>query len=109
MKVPYVKKGVLPKEYEERRNNEMLKSYSWMEVPIGTSFSLLFSRFVSGEPIKRKDWRGYWRYNTKNIEVYMENGEVMDLVSTEDIIYTISQILADDWIVATTENSILKK
>lgn len=66
----------------------------------------LFSEFISGTPIKRKVWRGYWKYNprTKNIDMYTKEGEVIQITDTEDVLFTISGILADDWEIATNEN-----
>ena len=66
----------------------------------------LFAEFVSGTPIKRKAWGGYWKYNprTKNIDMYTKEGEVIPITDTVDVLFTLANTLADDWEIATNEN-----
>jgi hypothetical protein len=68
------------------------------------TFKELFPDFIAGTPIKRKVWRGYWSYKRGKIEIHARTGEVVEFLKTEDIIFTISGILQDDWEVATNEN-----
>lgn len=67
-------------------------------------FKELFADFISGTPIKRKVWKGYWKYSYGSIKMHCKNGEVIDFKDSQDIIFTISGILSDDWEVATNEN-----
>lgn len=67
-------------------------------------FKELFQTFIAGTPIKRKVWGGYWIYKYGNIEMHTKTGEVIDFLDTEDILFTISGILEDDWEIATNEN-----
>ena len=73
------------------------------------TFKELFPEFISGTPIKRKTWGGYWKYNprVKNIEMYTKDNTVVLLTATEDILFTLSGILADDWEVATSGNCVI--
>ncbi|PFP32559.1 hypothetical protein COJ93_26320 [Bacillus anthracis] len=67
-------------------------------------FKDLFANLTAGTPIKRKEWRGYWKYENGNVVIYTKTGEVIDLKETNDILFTISHITQDDWEVATNEN-----
>jgi hypothetical protein len=67
-------------------------------------FKQLFADFIAGTPIKRKVWRGYWVYKYGKIEIHSKTGEVINFLDTQDILFTISGILQDDWEVATNEN-----
>jgi hypothetical protein len=68
------------------------------------TFKELFPAFIAGTPIKRKVWKGYWIYKYGKIEIHSKNGEVIDFLKTNDILFTIAGVLADDWEVATNEN-----
>lgn len=71
----------------------------------GLSFKDMFSTFVAGTPIKRKAWGGYWRYHYGIVEMHSRNGSVTNFTDTNDILFTLSGILEDDWEVATDQNS----
>lgn len=68
------------------------------------TFKQLFPDFIAGTPIKRKVWKGYWVYRNKQIEIHTKDGEVIDFLKTDDIIFTVAGVLQDDWEVATNEN-----
>lgn len=70
-------------------------------------FKDLFAEFISGTPIKRKIWGGYWKYSYGSIKMHTKSGEVVDFVETKDILFTISGVLADDWEIATNENCVI--
>lgn len=67
-------------------------------------FKALFADFIAGTPIKRKVWRGYWVYKYGKIEIHSKNGSVIDFLETEDVLFTISGILQDDWEYANDDN-----
>lgn len=67
-------------------------------------FKDLLDKFIAGTPIKRKVWRGYWVYKRGRIEIHTKDGEVIDFQDAQDILFTISGIIQDDWEVATNEN-----
>jgi hypothetical protein len=69
-------------------------------------FKELLPAFIAGTPIKRKAWRGYWKYNPriKNVEMYTKENTVILLTNTEDILFTLGGIVADDWEVAISGN-----
>lgn len=70
------------------------------------SFYQLFAYFAVGVPIKRKPWGGYWKYliDTDQVMMYTKEGKEISVVDTKDILYTISNIVTDDWEIATNEN-----
>lgn len=70
----------------------------------GRYFRDLFQTFIAGTPIKRKVWRGYWVYKYGKIEIHTKTGEVINFTDTQDILFTLSGILEDDWEIATSEN-----
>lgn len=67
-------------------------------------FKELFSDFVAGTPIKRKVWRGYWVYKYGKIEIHTKTDDVINFLDTEDVLFTISGILQDDWEYANDDN-----
>lgn len=69
-------------------------------------FEELFLTLLSGTPIKRKIWRGYWKYDTENhnIKIFTKNGDVILITETKDIIFTLASTFADDWVIATNDN-----
>ena len=68
-------------------------------------FKDLFADFTAGTPIKRKIWAGYWQYKYGKVNMHCKDSKVVDIKDTEDIIFTLSGIIADDWEIATKDNS----
>lgn len=55
-----------------------------------------------GYKIKRKDWKGYWRLEDGEVIMHCANSDGDELTpinikDTDDILYTLSNIAADDW------------
>lgn len=73
-----------------------------------TTFKGLFSKFISGTPIKRDCWKGYWKYHYGRIDMYSKDGTITNFCETKDLLFTISNITENDWQIATPENSILE-
>jgi hypothetical protein len=69
----------------------------------GMKFKDLFSSFIAGTPIKRSVWKGYWVYKYGKIEIHTKTGEVINFLDTQDILFTLSGILQDDWEIATND------
>jgi len=67
----------------------------------------LYADFISGTPVKRKVWGGYWKYSYGAVKMHCKDGKVIDIKDTGDVLFTISGILADDWEVATNENCVI--
>lgn len=64
------------------------------------TFEELFLKFVSGTPIKRTCWSGYWIYKYGKIEMHLKTGETIDFLETKDVLFTISNLLRNDWEIA---------
>ena len=60
----------------------------------------------SGEKIKLPSWGGYWYWDNekKTVIMHTKDGKEMDIRETERVIYTLSNILDDGWILADEEN-----
>lgn len=68
----------------------------------------------TGERVKLPSWGGFWYWDDAQKTIMMqcqkENGEeglgpLLDIRETDRVEYTISNILSDDWIVATKDNT----
>jgi hypothetical protein len=71
------------------------------------TFKELFSDFISMTPIKRKSWRGYWKFDprTNSVNMFTKEGNVVNFRDNQcEWAFTLSNILQDDWEVATNEN-----
>jgi len=71
-------------------------------------FNEVFTAFISGDPIKRKKWAGYWKYKDGEIVIYTREGTMLNIRNVLDIPYTFSNIAMEDWEIATETNSIFK-
>ena len=60
----------------------------------------------NGEKIKLPSWGGYWYWDDekKTVIMHTKEGKEMDIRETERVIYTLSNILDDGWILADEEN-----
>jgi hypothetical protein len=58
-----------------------------------------------GEKVKRQYWSGYWQLEDGEIKMYCKDGRVIDLRENEDTLFTVGNMLEDDWEVADRENS----
>lgn len=54
--------------------------------------------------IKLPTWLGYWKWENNTIMMYNKDNTVIDIRKTDDVRYTLANILSDKWIVATKEN-----
>jgi len=70
-------------------------------------FSQAFELLKQGNPIKREHWGGYWKLENNQIVMYIKDGSTMNLTETTDILFTIDNMLHDDWQVADNTNSTL--
>lgn len=81
----------------DRINPRMFKRYYTLKE--------LYADFIGGTPVKRKGWGGYWKYHYGRVEMHCKDGRVLDMMKeNEDVLFTISNIFAEDWEVATNEN-----
>lgn len=55
-----------------------------------------------GHKIKRHHWDGYWQLGTDDsprpyVEMHCGNGDVINLLKTNDVLYTLENVACDDW------------
>ena len=65
-----------------------------------------------GHKVKLPSWGGYWCYeeavNEEDVDriwMHCKEGNVLEIRETERLCYTLENILSDEWIVATEENT----
>ena len=61
---------------------------------------------MRGKKMKLPSWNGYWMYdnNKKTIMIHTKDNYVIDIRDTKDVIYTLINVVSDEWEEATTEN-----
>lgn len=67
--------------------------------------SALFS-LKRGFKIKRHDWIGYWVLEDNKVMIHLKNGHVMNLVDSDDIVFTLENMACDDWEVVTDPSNV---
>lgn len=69
-------------------------------------FKRAFELMKNGAKIKLPSWGGYWYWDDEKQTVIMhtKEGKEMDIRETERVIYTLSNILDDQWQIADEEN-----
>ena len=76
-------------------------------------FAEAFELMKVGNPVKLPSWGGYWVWDEEKKTIMMHCREkdsdtgkdVLDIRETQRVEYTLSNILSDDWILATEENT----
>ena len=80
----------LTNQYEkEREEQREVQEYRFKD---------LFADFIAGQKIARRTWNGYWVYKYGKIEIHTKTGEVVGFLDTADVLFTVSNILQNDWI-----------
>ena len=93
-----------PTENDKTQNDCCEESRDCCESGRSHTFKELFTDFISGTPIKRKAWRGYWKYRFGEIEMHNKDGTVTKFLETKDVLFTVVGILQNDWEIATNYN-----
>ena len=77
------------------------------------NFKQAFEKMKRGIPMKLPSWGGYWCWDEENKTIMMHCREVdsdtgkavLDIRETQRVEYTLSNVLSDEWIEATRENT----
>lgn len=71
------------------------------------TFKEALEKMKQGYTVKRPHWAGFWHLDTENEELNMhtKEGKVIEIRATDRLLYTLENIAADDWIVATNVNT----
>lgn len=68
-------------------------------------FQFCLKRMIQeGLVFKRSEWRGYWEWKNDTILMHCADGKVLDIRETQDVAFTVENILAADWMRATPSN-----
>lgn len=60
-------------------------------------FCEAFEAMKQGALVKLPEWAGFWRWNGDSIEMHCKDGRILDIRETEDVDYTLGNILREDW------------
>lgn len=60
-------------------------------------FKQAFEAMKGGAKIRCPEWKGYWIWSHNTIEIHCGDGEVLDIRDTQNVEYTFSFIIRDDW------------
>lgn len=77
------------------------------------NFSEAFKLMKQGVPMKLPSWGGYWTWDDEKQTIMMHcrqknsdtGKEVLDIRETQRVEYTLSNVLSDEWVPATKENT----
>ena len=61
------------------------------------NFKEAFEALKQGAMIKLPSWAGYWKWEDDSIKMYCKDGRILDIRETEDVGYTLGNIIRDDW------------
>ena len=69
-------------------------------------FSEAFKIMKQGGKVKLPSWGGYWYWSPEKetIIIHTKGGQEMDIRETQSVVYTLQNILSDEWIVANGQN-----
>ena len=70
-------------------------------------FEQALQEMKKGIPMKLPSWGGYWCWDEekKTIIMYTKNNECLDIRETQVVEYTLMNVLSDEWIPASGENT----
>lgn len=60
-------------------------------------FSKALDALKTGCKIKLPEWEGYWQLQDKDVIMHCRDDVVINLLDTDDVIYTLSNIAREDW------------
>lgn len=71
------------------------------------TFEMALKVMKAGQKVKLPSWGGYWYWNPekKTIIMHTKDGVEMDIRATDRVEYTLSNVLSDEWQLATEENT----
>lgn len=61
------------------------------------NFKEAYEALKQGAMIKIPEWKGYWKWEDGSIKMHCKDRRILDIRETEDLDYTLSFILRDDW------------
>jgi hypothetical protein len=64
------------------------------------NFEQALKEMKQGKKVKLPNWEGYWQWENDSIKMYCKDGRVLDIRKMEDVGYTMSNIVSDEWVIA---------
>jgi hypothetical protein len=58
-----------------------------------------------GAKVKLPSWSGYWCIEDGSIKMHCKDGRIIDIRETEDVLYTLGNIISNEWEIADYHNS----
>ena len=59
-----------------------------------------------GHKIRRKYWIGYWQLvGDSEVYMYCNDGRIINIIESEDILYTLENMACDDWEIADDDHA----
>ena len=68
------------------------------------NFKKALEALEAGLPVKRQEWDGFWVMEDNKIIIHLKEGNDIDLLDTEDVMFTLSHTTETDWEIATLSN-----
>ena len=68
------------------------------------SFKEIFTLFITGSPIKRKEWKGFWRSTEDGVYIFKKDGTYFQIGDSSNMVTTLAHTIINDWEIATKEN-----
>lgn len=60
-------------------------------------FKKAFELLKQGKKVKLPSWIGYWKWENNTIVMHCKDGSNIPITESEDIAYTLSNIISNDW------------
>lgn len=60
-------------------------------------FAYAYEALKNGAKIKRAHWLGWWSKENGTIKMHCKDGRVLDIRETEDVFFTIDNLITEDW------------
>lgn len=60
-------------------------------------FKKAYEALKQGADIKRPSWKGFWRKENNTIVMHCKDGRSIPITESEDVFYTVDNMVADDW------------
>ena len=60
-------------------------------------FEKALEAMKQGAAVKLPTWKGFWKLENGRIKMHCKDGRVLDFCDTEDILYTLGNVLSEEW------------
>lgn len=67
-------------------------------------FKQALEAMKQGFKVKQPNWSGYWCIEEGDVKMYCKDGKILSIRESEDLLYTLTFMTIDQWIIANEEN-----